>query len=101
MPGQVSKFLDGVLGSTKIDSEAQLRAAQSQRFTAEQEREARANGFASAQAMYEFSRQRQIKRGVTDRNVDVHKMKQDVTAWHPAVMLQNVLNAIQGATGGK
>lgn len=96
----VSDFLDKVSGTVKQDSEAQLRAAQKRTYTPEQERQARAQGFANAEAMIEFSRQRQLKRGVTDRKIDSQKVRQDVTSWHPAVMLNNVLNAINSATGG-
>lgn len=100
--GKVSDFFDSVLGVTKQDSAAQLEQARrdSKRWTADQEREAKANGFASAQAMYEFSRQKQMRR-TTNRNIDVNKAVSDASAWHPSVMLNNVLNAIQGATGEK
>ena len=97
--GIVSDFLDSVMPK-KPDSAEQLRQAKAKTFTADQEREAKANGFANAQAMYEFSRQKQLRR-TTNRNIDVNKAVSDASAWHPSVMLNNVLNAIQGATGEK
>lgn len=106
MPGQVDKFLNSIQGGPKISAEEQLRRAQAQSksWTREQEAQARAQGFNSAQEAYDFSRQRQVE-GVNHTTgkpkIDTEKVKNDVISWHPAVMLNKILEAFQGATGGK
>jgi hypothetical protein len=97
--------LIGYFQKPKIDSEGQLRAAQSRArsYTREQEAQARAAGFDSADAMVQYTRQKQNKTGGTvpgrGKGALSGLLGGDAMAWHPTNTLNRASDALRSARG--
>lgn len=88
-----------LFGQDRIDSEGQLRAAQSRTFTQEQEAKARAAGFKSAEEAIAFTAQRQQRRAPqTQSESFMDRLMGTALSWHPKNTLTRASNALKGAT---
>jgi hypothetical protein len=91
--------LIGYFQGPKIDSEKQLRDAQvrARSYSSAQEAQARSAGFASADAMAQYMRQKQNKTGGTvpgrGKGALSGLLGGDALSWHPT----NTLNRASGA----
>lgn len=100
------EWLDGLVqyfSPAKVDSQAQLKAAQNQTFDQRAERLAREKGFRNAQAMIEFERQRGVKRGSTTSQHLSQSVKEGirtVEVAHPKGVLERVSAALESANNG-
>ena len=92
-------YMGKLFGQDRIDSEGQLRAAQKQTFTADQEAKARAAGFNNAAEAIAFTRQRQANRSPqTQSESFMDRLLGSAFSWHPTNTLNRASRATKDAT---